>query len=225
MENIKIVDFCSYFGEKELLEARINYLYDYVDKFIISEIVNPNLESQLEFSNIDDSLNKIQIIRMNLFSILDTDKERIQRDALLSVLHRFDEETIFIVSDDCEVIDRTIIDYYLRNIQKLPEKILRIPMVFLGNETTLRVCDDYQNDIAWNCPFMCNKSKFDNLTPSKIRDSIVQKTKETSNLDIFIVDNGVNQDAGWNFKLVGKNIDHLNYKFKAYTNFVPFIYN
>lgn len=225
MENIKIVDFCSYFGEKELLEARINYLYDYVDKFIISEIVNPGLESQLDFSSIDDSLNKIEIIRMNLFSILDSDKEKIQRDSLLSVLHRFDDETIFMVSDDCEIIDRTVIEYYVRNIQKHPEKILRIPMVFLGNESTLRVCDDSYNDIAWNSPFMCNKSKFDSLTPSKIRDSIVQKTKETSNLDIFIMDNGVNQDAGWNFKLVAKNTENLNYKFKPYNNFVPFFHN
>jgi len=118
-----------------------------------------------------------------------------------------------------------MIEYYLRNIQQFPEKILRIPMVFLGNQKTLRVCDDDQNDIAWNCPFMCNKSRFDNLSPSKIRDSILQKTKETSNLDIFIMDNGINQDAGWNFKLVGKNIEHLNYKFKSYNNFVPFITN
>ena len=34
---MKIVDCFPYFNEKELLELRINLLYDHVDKFIISE--------------------------------------------------------------------------------------------------------------------------------------------------------------------------------------------
>lgn len=221
MESIKTVDFCSYLGEKDLLKRRINFLYDQVDKFLISEIVDPDSNNQLNEEDFDDPLNKIEIIKINLLSIQNLNKEQIQRDCLLYYLHHYDDETIFIVSDSYEIIDASIVKYYLSNLLQVPGKILRVPMVLLGNTVNTRLIDDYGNIIPWNCPFMCNKSVFDKFTPSQIRNSILKKTKDTSSLDIFIIDDGQNKDAGWNFNLVGKNIENLNYKFASYSNTIP----
>ena len=222
MENINIIDFCSYFGDKDLLNSRINFLYDHVDKFLISEVADSEKNILLTEDDFHDPLNKIEILRINSFFVEELDKDKIQRDSLLSVLHQYNDEDIFIVSDCHEIIDARIVEYYVRNIVENPTKILRIPMVLLSNDLNSRLCDEYQNNIIWNCPFMCNKTKFDNLTPTTIRNSILNKTKETNNFDIFIIDNGVNKDAGWNFKFVGKNLKH---KSMPYYDFIPFIKN
>lgn len=225
MENINIIDFCSYFGDKDLLNSRINFLYDHVDKFLISEVVDFENNIFLTEEDFDDPLKKIEILRINSLSVQESDRNKIQRDSLLSVLHQYNDEDIFIVSDCHEIIDAKIVEYYVKNAFENPTKILRVPMVFLANDTNFRLCDDYGNNIVWNCPFICSKEKFDKFTPTTIRNSILNKTKETINFDIFIIDNGVNKDAGWNFKFVGKNIDNLKYKSAPYYDSIPFIKN
>lgn len=221
MENIKIIDFCNYFGNKELLNIRINFLYDKIDKFLISEIVDEEKNNCLVEDDFNDPLNKIEILRINSFPLEELDKDKIQRDCLLSIIHQYNDEDIFIVSDCHEIIDSRIVEYYFRNIIENPKKILRIPMVLLANNINFRLCDEYQNSIIWNCPFMCNKTIFDKFTPTTIRNSILNKTKETDSFNIFIIDNGINKDAGWNFKFVGKNVD--KYKVIPYYDHIPFI--
>ena len=80
MENINIIDFCSYSGDKDLLNLRINFLYDHVDKFLISEVANSGKNSLLTEDDFQDPLNKIQVLRINSFFVEELDKDKSDSD-------------------------------------------------------------------------------------------------------------------------------------------------
>ena len=124
---------------KELLKLRVEMLKDYVDYFIITESnktqsgipINRNLRKRISDYNLPadkiiiidldipedsrlitekiDEYNCYEGNYVNKNSLLARVRERMQKDAILSELHKFTEDDVFILSDSDEIINPKII--------------------------------------------------------------------------------------------------------------------
>jgi len=131
-----IIDAFSYFNEEELLELRLNYLSDLVDKFLIVEAnmthqgkeKNWNLEGLLKnkFSKFSD---KIIYYKKNIDldevekevgwggeknGLLSFKLDNFQRNSIKDKLNQFDENSIILISDLDEIPSRESIKF-IRN--------------------------------------------------------------------------------------------------------------
>jgi len=211
---MRIIDCFPYFNEKELLELRINLLYDHVDKFIICDADRTHSGKPKPFTckDIIDQLglpkDKIQVVEVELPKnsinswISDTwIRERMQRNAAAEFIK---DDDICYIGDCDEIIDPKYLNYYASIAEKYSENILRVPLVFLNGRADLRVYDE--NNIAreWSVPYFCMKHHLKKYTLSEIREA-----KSTNNIidfsDIFITENGTIQECGWHFSWMGDN--------------------
>lgn len=216
---------------KELLELRINILKDYVDEFVICEsnktqsgipieyeLENTIKELGLEKENIkiiklnipdDEELEVQEIDKINCYegnssnmkSVQSRTRERMQKDALLSVLEDYDESTIFIVSDSDEIIDPAKLGYYLDNVYQNQQCLIKVPLVHLEGRADLRVYDkNTGNPKMWDGGmFICTKSHLSNATPSQMRSNVFNPYPI-----VYIYDGGRRlEDVGWHFSWMG----------------------
>ena len=223
---MKIIDVFPYFNEKELLELRIKLLYDHVDKFIICDANRTHSGKPKEFTakktviELGIPLDKIQIIEVDL-SIYDDNwtRERAQRNAATKFI---DVNDVCIISDCDEIIDPNFINYYTSIAQKNPNNILRIPMVLLHTRADLQLFTDENSPIVWKSPFICLHSHLKNYTLSQIREAIafgnLKEFTITEFPDIYAIDNGIIENAGWHFSWMGKT-DRLIEKYNSYAHF------
>ena len=235
---MKIVDVFPYFNEKELLELRINLLYDHVDKFIICDANRTHSGNPKDFTvkktleELNLLTDKIKIVEVDLsiydrynnqsddcpFSNCNWLRERAQRNAASKYIDLTD---VCIVSDCDEIIDPTVINYYATVAQRNPNNILRIPMVFLHNRADLQVYSDLNKPILWWCPFVCLKSHLKNYTLSQIREAIAFGDIEGFAISelpsIFTTDGGLINNAGWHFSWMG-NTNALIEKYRSYAH-------
>jgi hypothetical protein len=208
-----IIDCFSYFNEKELLELRINLLYDKVDKFVITEgdhthSGNPkglSLLKTLHTLNLPDGWEtKIVYVPVNVPNALIEPnawiRERMQRDAAMAFIGNDD---IAIVSDCDEIINPEFIEYYCGVAKRNPDNILRIPLAFLCSKANLRVYDNKNNPVEWKAPFIGLSHHFKKYTLSQIRESYALNKNDIEFKDIFAIDDGVIKDAGWHFTWMG----------------------
>jgi beta-1,4-mannosyl-glycoprotein beta-1,4-N-acetylglucosaminyltransferase len=205
-----IIDCFPYFNEKEILELRIKLLYDHVDRFIITEGSHTHRGDKKEFTakNVIDKLKiskeKIQLVHVYMPSY-DEEKnpwvrERMQRDAAVNFINSDD---VAFFSDCDEIINPKYIKYYETIVRNNKESILRVPLVYLSSSARYRVHDQYGNPIEWRAPFMCMKHHLEKYTPSEIRESYAFNLNNLIFPDIFAVDNGIIEDAGWHFSWMG----------------------
>ena len=226
---MNIVDIFPYFNEKEILELRINLLYDYVDQFIICEAnrTQSGLVKEFTAKNTIDELelpkDKITVIEYDLSSydtnsdsIKNWHRERAQRNIAKEYISLDD---ICIVSDCDEIIDPKYIDYYADIATKYPNNILRIPLINLSGRADLEVCDPIGHAKLWCSAFFCLYHHVQKYTLSEIREahSMINSTFMYSNVefpDIFITENDVVQPAGWHFSWMG-NANRMLEKYHA----------
>lgn len=219
---MRIIDSFPYFNEEELLELRINLLYNKVDKFIICDANKTHKGDNKEFTCKDTlkKLNllsdKIEVIEVDLPSY-DEDsnawtRERMQRNSVSDYIMNDD---ICIISDCDEIINPDLIDYYVSVVKKYPQNILRIPLAFLTKRADLRVYDLNNNPIDWSAAYFCMKMHLNDYTPSQIRESYALSLNNIKYSDIFITDNDIVQDAGWHFSWMGDE-NRLNIKSKSF---------
>lgn len=208
-----IIDCFPYFNEKELLELRINLLYDYVDKFIITEgdHTHKGDPKKLTFLDVLQTLDlpegwnsKIFYVPVNMpnASIEPNSwvRERMQRDAAAAYIS---ENDIAIISDCDEIIDPSFINYYCSIAKTNTDNILRIPMAFLCSKANLRVYHTTNIPIPWNSGFIVLPYHLKKYTLSQIRESRALNIDNIEFKDIFAVDHGIIKDAGWHFTWMG----------------------
>lgn len=215
---MNIVDIFPYFNEKELLELRINLLYDYVDRFIICDAnrTHSGLNKEFTANDVINELNlprdKINVIEVDL-SIYDNNenqnwvRERAQRNAAAKYIL---ENDVCIVSDCDEIINPEYIKYYTNIAIENPINILRIPMVNLSGRADLEVCNSTGQSHLWSSAFICLYHHAYKYTLSEIRESYSMKNsnfmyKNVEFSDIFITENGAIKSAGWHFSWMGNN--------------------
>ena len=152
-----IKDCFSYFNECELLELRINLLYDYIDEFVICEAnrTHSGLPKEYTLDATIDQLglprNKIRIVQVELPDKEtmpdDYDRERMQRNAAAEYIGYGD---IAFVSDCDEIMNPSFIEYYTMVAKNNPNSILRLPMTFLMGRADLRAYDSIGQPIPWS---------------------------------------------------------------------------
>lgn len=222
-----IIDCFTYFNEKELLELRINLLYEHVDRFIISEGDHTHAGNPKEFTLLetlhkldlpDGWASKIFYVPVSLPNYFEEPnawvRERMQRDA---AIHYISDNDIAIISDCDEIINPDFIKYYCDIASRNPNNILRIPMAFLCSKANLRVYDIYDNPMDWKAPFVVLPEHFKKYTLSQIRESYALGKNNLEFKDIFAVDDGIIKDAGWHFTWMG-NKDRAEIKLKSFAH-------
>ena len=223
---MRIIDTFPYFNEKELLELRINTLYDHVDKFIICEANKTysgnNKEYYLEkhLQELNLPLDKIQIVQVDLSVYDDREnyfRERAQRNGAISYIEKDD---VCIVSDCDELINPKFINYYTRIALENPNNILRIPMVHLHGRADLEVYDQWNQTKLWTPAFICLYSHLKQYDLSQIRESnSIGYNFEIGLPNIYITENNKIETAGWHFAWMGNgNRRLLKYKSSSHYN-------
>jgi hypothetical protein len=205
-----IIDCFSYFNEKELLELRVKMLYDYVDLFVITEGSHTHKGFKKEFTcekvldELGVSKEKIRIVPVYMPNY-EAEKnpwvrERMQRDAAAVFIGY--EDTAYI-SDCDEIINPKYLEYYASVVKSNKESILRVPLAFLCSRADFRVYNENGDVVPWNAPFMCTGKHLKKYTLSQIRESHALGLNNLIFKDIYAVDNGVIEDAGWHFTWMG----------------------
>jgi len=226
----RVIDCFPYFNEKELLELRIKLLYDYVDKFIITDANythsgNPKpFTCKAELENLGLVGDKIQVIELDLSDDKisnpdDYDKfwggneitlgsrERLQRDGILTILDEFDQDDVFIVSDCDEIINPHTIQFLSNILRYQYDNVLKIPLVLLEGRADLRSYRTEDNtEKPWDrSMYMCLKHHLEKCFPTQIRSEYYLPFSVT-----YAYENGNRLiDLGWHFTWMGDAIRRI----------------
>jgi tetratricopeptide (TPR) repeat protein len=234
MKKYNVVDCFPYFNEKELLELRINLLKDHVDLFVIVDGNYTHSGNPKEFTckQVIEELNlpkdKIHLIELDMSDefvgppTTDYDikfssnpkvgsREKFQRDSIKDILDKFDDDTVFIISDCDEIINPNNINF-LSNIVKYNSSILKVPLVLLEGRADLRVYDKSGNREPWDkYTFMCLKKHLEKNSATHIRfGQNFEFLYAGDNNQIFL-------DLGWHFSWMQSPEDRI-YKFESFSH-------
>ena len=218
MSKNKLIDCFPYFNEKEILELRIRLLYDYVDKFVITEAnethsgISKIFECRKVLENIEDPLGKIILLEIDYSKYPEIDntvkRERFQRDCATIILDSFDDDSLFYFGDCDEILNPFEIDFICNIAESYPQYLVRTPLVFLNGRADLRVFNFKDNFIRWDCPFVAKKHHL-KYSPSELREKISYYSNEKVNEfpDVAITVNNDLHTVGWHFSWMGTNLD------------------
>lgn len=194
VKDIKVVDCFSYFGDKELLELRVNLLKDYVEKFIISESnytlggdpKEYTLKNTIEELGLPKEKIKVIEVDLSLENLGDPDdydlfydggrkypcREKVMRDSIMNCVDEFDYKTYFMVSNYEEIINPKYLDFLIETVRDNAGVYFKIPLVKLSTQADLRWMHSDGNIVEWkDSMFICTKSSLKLTTPTRIRAS------------------------------------------------------
>lgn len=143
-------------------------------------------------------------------------RERMQKDAILSVLEKFDAHDIIIHSDLDEIINPNHISYLSKVCLENKNSILKVPLIYCEGKANLRVCwRDSNTPVDWSGGmFLATVSQLKNVTPTRIRSN-----NENPYPIIYITENGnVVKDLGWHLSWMG-NPEEREIKTKSWCHY------
>lgn len=202
-----IFDGFIFFNELDMLELRLETMWENVDKFIL-------VESKKTFTNVDKPLyyeeNKQRFNKYNskiVHIVIDEfpqdckdawDREQFQRNAIWRGVVKAKDDDVLIVSD----LDEIISPYGIRRAKKLLEHNsgLLINFELLNFWYYLNYVD--QKVFFWSAPKAYTIKTGNKITPQEARSS----------KDVFTV-----QCAGWHFSYIG-GIDKIKDKVRAFSH-------
>lgn len=217
----KIYDCFSFFNENDVLEIRLNTLYDYVDKFVIVEATKthsgldkPLYYDKERFKRFEDKIIYVVLDEFPEFRTSWT-YENYQRNHIFNVLEKekCSDNDIIIISDLDEIISASAIAQYAMNGEGITSLEQDMYYCFLNMKKL--------SDFVWDYAKIMHFSDFYNeennnsnytdfvleelnqgITPTKIR---AIKTKR-------IIKNG-----GWHFSYLG-NVEKIIEKLKSFSH-------
>jgi len=225
----KLIDCFPYFNEKELLELRYHLLKDYVDFFVVTDADRTHTgdpkpysaKSTIKELGLDES--KFKVIEVVLPSreeeSNDHVRERMQRNAAEEYITW---NTVAFVGDADEIIDPQYLGYYESIVRSNPNNILHVPMVYLMGRADLRDHLPSGEPRFWANCYMCMGHHKEKYTLSQLRESYSEQSRYVVYRDIFAIDNGIIEPAGWHFSWMG-NSERLKTKFKSFMHYGDFI--
>lgn len=136
----------------------------------------------------------------NINSLRSRVRERMQKDALLSVLDEYDDKTVFIVRDCDEIVDPVHIPTLVSNAVDNPGYVIHVPMVYLQGRADLRSHYLDGKPSQWDRGvFVCLKQHLKVRTPLEIRCHY-----NFPWILGFVSVNGARiEDMGWHFSWMG----------------------
>lgn len=227
---IDVFPFFAPYNE-ELLYLRVNLLKDYVDKFIIVESnkTHSGLPVERKFHEIarkqglpmekiiyiphdipeTEDLEIRPIDRKNagkngdkIESVQARCRERLQKDAAMSVLDQFEDDDVFIYGDMDEIINPKNIKWVANIARAHREVILKIPLVYLQGRADLRIYHRSTGKpvVWWRAMYFVTREQLREHTFNNIRCGYIplKVTWPTQNGKII-------QDMGWHFAWMGDN--------------------
>jgi hypothetical protein len=231
---------------REALELHVRTLEKCVDTFVICESnktqsgkpIQYNLRNVIKELNLpeekimvielnipdDDALELLPIDYMNcegensknINSVRARARERMQRDVLSLVLDRFDENTVFIISDCDEVLNPKYVNELVSLVDTIPvNSVMKIPLVYLQGKADMRAYEkSTDTPVEWNgAVIMCSKKHLYMCKPIQIRSNLFnpfnivypQKTNDAV-------------DMGWHFSWMG-NVSRRKAKRDAFIHY------
>ena len=214
---MKIYDCFTFFNELDLLEVRLQELYDSVDYFVIAEANmshsgNPKEYTLLEnWDRFKPWHDKIRRIVVDDFPVTNNSwvREKFQRDALSRGLTDIEDTDLIIVSDLDEIPRAEIVDMIKEDENNYERYVLRVPLF------------RYKfNFLKWHQPIVNHQmivtrgKVFTN--PERERDYTHQWLPQAP--DVVYLDH-----AGWHFSYLGddKNAVHKLQNFAHTEQNVP----
>lgn len=222
---MRIVDSFCYFNEKELLELRINLMRDHVDQFLIFEGTRTFRGDPKPLTCVE-TLNELGLMAENIRVVTvempskeeepsDWVREHIQKDAISQYVT---DDMVVICTDLDEMMDPRYVKYYVTSALRAPHNIIRIPMWWLVARGDLQLrSDDGVTPGVNMCAFVGLPQHLRRHKLSEIRMSYARNLKNLAFGDAFIIDNGINEIAGWHMTWMGGNSRILE-KFYALTS-------
>ena len=133
---MKVYDCFTFFNELDLLEVRLEELYDVVDYFVIAEanmshsgnpkdyVLEPNMDRFAKFAN------KIRYLQIDNFPVTNNSwvREKFQRDALRRGLTDMTDDDLVIISDLDEIPRADIIELIKEDENMYERYVLRVPL-------------------------------------------------------------------------------------------------
>ena len=237
---MKIFDCFMYFDEDLILDLRLNYLNDFVDKFVIVESIyshnGKKRKPQFDINKFKKFENKITYLLIDhherdFFSIKDTDKlnevtgkkimnalkrENYQRNFLIKGLLEATDDDWIIISDLDEIPNLQI-----NNLKECKNKIVFFRQMMIYYKLNL-----YLENFPWIGSKACKKRELQ--SPQWLRnikdrnypwwrlDIFFSKTKY-SNINIF-------ENGGWHFSYI-KSPENIEKKLKSYLHHAEYEMN
>jgi len=237
---MKIFDCFMYFDEDLILDLRLNYLDNFVDKFVIVESTyNHNGEKrkpQFDLNKFKKFENKITYLLIDhhekdFFSIKDTDnldqvagkkimnalkRENYQRNFLIKGLIEATDEDWIIISDLDEIPNLQI-----NNLRECKNKIVFFKQMMIYYKLNL-----YLENFSWIGSKACKKREL--KSPQWLRNikdrnypwwrlDIFFSEKKYSNINIF-------ENGGWHFSYI-KSPENIEKKLKSYLHHAEYEMN
>lgn len=216
-----VFDGFTFFNELELLELRLETMYDSVDRFIIVESRKTftNQDKRLYFDENKEKFNKymdkIEYVVIDEFPVSCTsawDREHYQRDAIYRGVKKTSPDDILIISDLDEIISPYGIGRIKKLLKKNPEKILKLEL--LNTWYFLNYVD--QKQFFWTAPVAYNideaEKSHSGCRGSYELDSLGRITPQTARSWNHCT---IVPCAGWHFSYMG-DLNELRKKFKHF---------
>ncbi len=228
MKVVDCFPFFAPYGE-ELLYLRVNLLKDVVDNFIIVESNKTHSGKPVERKFMEiarkqglpmekiiyvehdipetEDLEITKLDRTNAGENKDNEeslyarvRERLQKDAVMSVLDRFDDNDVFLYGDADEIIKPENVRW-VANIQRAHQNItLKVPLVYLQGRADLRVWDKSNGTptVWWKAMFFATKNQIMRTSVNRIRCGATHWPVRWPTQN-----NQVIHDMGWHFAWMG----------------------
>lgn len=226
----KVIDYFHYFNEEEILELRVRALESKVDQFIIAE-ANATFTGaprkyslvqtidrlglpkekirviQVDFpDNIGDYVQDIDVhtsscLQSHPSSVLFWTRERIQQNALNSVIGEYEDDDVFIVTDCDEIVRPELVDMFSLHSRENPDKVIKVPMALFEGRADLRTFMLDGSPARWDWgPLVCTKKLLEKHTVAQLRRNYELGSTEA----VHITHAGKRiEDAGWHFSWMG----------------------
>lgn len=229
---IDVFPFFAPYNE-ELLYLRVNLLKDYVDHFIIVESnkTHSGLPVERKFEEIARKqglpMEKIIYIPHDIPETEDLEirpidrknagtngtnqesiearcRERLQKDAAMSVLDQFEDDDVFIYGDMDEIINPKNIQWVANMTRAHRDIILKIPLVYLEGRADLRIYYKNANPpkpvVWWRAMFFVTREQLREHTFNNIRCGYIPLRVTWPAQGGKVV-----EDMGWHFAWMGNN--------------------
>ncbi len=205
----KIIDSFLFFNEIDILDLRLNILYDYVDYFVITESDTTFSGNKKDFfySQSKDKFEKFKDkIIYNPVKIPDNisiswDREIFQRNSQIEKLKEIcNDDDLIITSDIDEIPSTEVLENYKDwfEVDSLYHFKQNMYMYYLNNYKT----DNWYGSRACSFSYLKDKSI----------DDIRQSTENENKLSGFVIEN-----AGWHFTYLGGE-DQIKYKLESFSH-------
>lgn len=211
---MKVWDCFSFFNELELLEIRLNELWNIVDYFGIIE-ANKTFQGDPKPYNLEEDRNilnkygeKIIYLKYNWTYPKGVYAEHIQQNLLVNGFKNAQKEDLIIYSDIDEIPNSKIIEQLKIDFKEPQNKTRFVSLsgpMYCYKLNGLRINEELGSPKVWYGPILFTKEYFDNANTTLFE---LRKLKDKNDWEI--------KNSTWHFSYIGDTLNKILYKFQSW---------